>query len=86
MQTPRIVHHGAAEGVTGSCHRLQVSEEHALLVDCGLFQGQDADHLDSLEQHRVRFPVDDVLALVVTHVHIDHIGRLPYLLAAGHRS
>ncbi|MDI5921010.1 MBL fold metallo-hydrolase [Halomonas sp. LR5S13] len=85
MQYPRIVHHGAAEGVTGSCHRLQVSEDRALLVDCGLFQGQDADHLDSLDQHRVRFPVDDVLALVVTHVHIDHIGRLPYLLAAGYR-
>jgi metallo-beta-lactamase family protein len=29
--------------------------------------------------------VDDVLALIVTHVHIDHIGRLPYLLAAGYR-
>ena len=82
--TPQIRHHGAAEGVTGSCHRLQVSEDRALLVDCGLFQGQDADHLDSLEQHRVRFPVDDVLALIVTHVHIDHIGRLPYLLAAGY--
>ncbi|MBB3229773.1 MBL fold metallo-hydrolase [Halomonas stenophila] len=38
-----------------------------------------------LEGHRVRFPVDDVLALVVSHVHIDHIGRLPYLLAAGYR-
>ncbi|MGM0535349.1 MAG: MBL fold metallo-hydrolase RNA specificity domain-containing protein [Pseudomonadota bacterium] len=85
MSFPRIVHHGAADGVTGSCHRLQLSEDRALLVDCGLFQGQDADHLDSLEQHRVRFPVDDVLALVVTHVHIDHIGRLPYLLAAGYR-
>ncbi|MEQ6888266.1 MBL fold metallo-hydrolase [Halomonas sp. CS7] len=82
--SPRVVHHGAAEGVTGSCHRLQISDDRALLVDCGLFQGQDADHLDSLEQHRVRFPVDDVLALVVTHVHIDHIGRLPYLLAAGY--
>ncbi|RDB42146.1 MBL fold metallo-hydrolase [Halomonas sp. DQ26W] len=82
---PQILHHGGAAGVTGSCHRLQLATDRALLIDCGLFQGQDADHLDSLEQHTVRFPVEDVLALVVTHVHIDHIGRLPYLLAAGYK-
>ncbi|WP_309651610.1 MBL fold metallo-hydrolase [Halomonas koreensis] len=72
-------------GVTGRCHHLQIAPDRILLVDCGLIQGQDAKHLDSLEQHRVRFPVDDVLALVATHVHIDHIGRLPYLLAAGYQ-
>lgn len=83
--TPRILHHGGADGVTGSCHRLQLAPDRALLVDCGIFQGQDADHLDDLARHEVHFPVDDVLALVVTHVHIDHIGRLPYLLAAGYR-
>lgn len=82
---PQILHHGGASGVTGSCHRLQISDDRALLVDCGLFQGQDADRLDGFEQLQVRFPVEDVLALVVTHVHIDHIGRLPYLLAAGWR-
>ena len=82
---PSIVHHGGGAGVTGSCHRLEIARGRALLVDCGLFQGQDAERLDSLEQHRVRFAVDDVLALVVTHVHIDHIGRLPYLLAAGYK-
>lgn len=81
---PRISHHGGAAGVTGSCHRLRLSEDRALLVDCGLFQGQDADHGDGFEQLKVTFPVEDVLALVVTHVHIDHIGRLPYLLAAGY--
>ncbi|HSH57978.1 MAG TPA: MBL fold metallo-hydrolase, partial [Halomonas sp.] len=81
---PRISHHGGASGVTGSCHRLQISDDRALLVDCGLFQGQDADHIDSFEQLKVHFPVDDLLSLVVTHVHIDHIGRLPYLLAAGY--
>ncbi|WP_326521438.1 MBL fold metallo-hydrolase [Halomonas kalidii] len=80
-----IRHHGGGAGVTGSCHRLQIAPGRALLVDCGIFQGQDAEHLDSLEQHQVRFPVEDVLALVVTHVHIDHIGRLPYLLAAGYQ-
>ncbi|WP_416137059.1 MBL fold metallo-hydrolase RNA specificity domain-containing protein [Halomonas sp. HK25] len=82
---PRILHHGGASGVTGSCHRLQFAEDRALLIDCGLFQGQDADTVDSFAQLQVRFPVEDVLALVVTHVHIDHIGRLPYLLAAGWR-
>jgi len=82
---PEIRHHGGASGVTGSCHRFQLAPDRAVLVDCGLFQGQDAESLDSLEQHRVTFPVEDVLALVVTHVHIDHIGRLPYLLAAGWR-
>ncbi|EWH00143.1 MBL fold metallo-hydrolase RNA specificity domain-containing protein [Halomonas sp. BC04] len=82
---PKISHHGGAAGVTGSCHRLQIAQDRALLIDCGLFQGQGADHLDSLEQHTVRFPVDDIQALVVTHVHIDHIGRLPYLLAAGYK-
>lgn len=81
----KVFHHGGASGVTGSCHRLQIDTDRALLVDCGLFQGQDADRLDSFEQHKVDFPVDDVLALVVTHVHIDHIGRLPYLLAAGYQ-
>lgn len=80
-----IVHHGGATGVTGSCHRLQISEDRSLLIDCGLFQGEDATQRDSLEQHQVRFPIDDLLALIVTHVHIDHIGRLPYLLAAGYR-
>ena len=82
---PRLLHHGGAGGVTGSCHRLQIAADRALLVDCGLFQGQDADPVDAFEQLQVRFPVEDVLALVVTHVHIDHIGRLPYLLAAGWR-
>ncbi len=81
---PQILHHGGADGVTGSCHRLQIAPDRALLVDCGLFQGQEAAAADDMELHRVRFPVGDVLALVVTHVHLDHIGRLPYLLAAGY--
>jgi len=82
---PNLSHHGGAQGVTGSCHRLQLAADRALLIDCGLFQGQDAESADNLEQHRVTFPVDDLLALIVTHVHIDHIGRLPYLLAAGYQ-
>ncbi|WP_306168721.1 MBL fold metallo-hydrolase [Halomonas sp. MMSF_3323] len=83
MDYPSIFHHGGAEGVTGSCHRLQISPDHAILIDCGLFQGEDLKGQSSFERHQIEFPVDDVIALVVTHVHIDHIGRLPYLMAAG---
>ncbi len=79
---PRILHHGGASGVTGSCHQLVASPEHSLLVDCGLFQGEDAAE-DSFAQLEVNFDISTVRALVVTHVHIDHVGRLPYLLAAG---
>ncbi|MBS8269973.1 MBL fold metallo-hydrolase [Halomonas litopenaei] len=83
MNGPSIIHHGGADGVTGSCHRLQISPDHAILIDCGLFQGEDLKGQSSFERHQIEFPVDDVIALVVTHVHIDHIGRLPYLMAAG---
>lgn len=77
-----IIHHGGATGVTGSCHQLILNNEHSLLVDCGLFQGEDAEN-DSFEQLQIEFGITTVKALVITHVHIDHVGRLPYLLAAG---
>ncbi|MGM0522415.1 MAG: MBL fold metallo-hydrolase, partial [Pseudomonadota bacterium] len=77
-----ILHHGGATGVTGSCHQLVLDREHSLLIDCGLFQGED-EAQDSFEQLTVDFDISTLDALIVTHVHIDHIGRLPYLLAAG---
>lgn len=77
-----IIHHGGATGVTGSCHQLILNQKESLLVDCGLFQGEDAAE-DSFEQLQIEFDISTVQALIITHVHIDHIGRLPYLLAAG---
>ncbi|AJY51421.1 MULTISPECIES: MBL fold metallo-hydrolase [unclassified Halomonas] len=77
-----IIHHGGATGVTGSCHQLILNSEHSLLIDCGLFQGED-EAGNSFEQLQIEFDISTVQALIITHVHIDHIGRLPYLLAAG---
>lgn len=81
-----ILHHGATSGVTGSCHELSLGQgarKSGILIDCGLFQGQDEGRGASASDLSIDFPIDHIRALVVTHVHIDHVGRIPYLLAAG---
>lgn len=85
MFFPHIEHHGAASGVTGSCHQLHADAANSYLVDCGLFQGVESSGGEKAGQGRleIEFPLDTVRALIATHVHIDHVGRIPYLLAAG---
>src|SRR5690554_7299041 len=81
-----ITHHGATAGVTGSCHELTLgsdSDAAGILIDCGLFQGAEKGDGASASNLSVDFPIEHIRALVVTHVHLDHIGRIPYLLAAG---
>ena len=78
----RLIHHGGHYGVTGSCHELQLDNGGGILIDCGVFQGEDARMHPDLH---VTFPVDHLQAMVLTHAHIDHVGRLPYLLSAGFR-
>ena len=83
----QLRHHGARDGVTGSCHELLLDGRKSLLVDCGLFQGAETFEGGNggEDQHTVKFPVADIVALVATHVHIDHVGRIPWLLAAGYQ-
>ena len=76
----KLIHHGAYDGVTGSCHQLMLGHGKSLLVDCGTFQGNDAARHPNPE---IEFSIKGIEALLLTHVHIDHAGRLPYLLAAG---
>ncbi|WP_299013461.1 MBL fold metallo-hydrolase RNA specificity domain-containing protein [uncultured Photobacterium sp.] len=75
----QIIHHGARVGVTGSCHELRLGA-YGFLVDCGLFQGEEANGLLEID-----FPIKHIQALLLTHSHIDHVGRLPWLLVAGFR-
>lgn len=83
---PAIKHHGAIDGVTGSCHELIVDARNSVLVDCGLFQGAEVSGAGAAaNQLTIDFALDSVRALLVTHCHIDHVGRIPYLVAAGFR-
>ena len=82
MAYPAVTHHGAIHGITGSCHQLHVSADHSVLIDCGLFQGEDANRSPRL---RIDFPIESIRALLLTHIHLDHVGRIPGLLAAGFR-
>lgn len=75
-----LLHHGAHQGVTGSCHELRLGQGQSILVDCGLFQGDG-----QADDQSVNFYGDHIQALLVTHAHIDHIGRIPSLIQAGFR-
>lgn len=74
--------HGAAGEVTGSCTLIR-SGSARVLVDCGLFQGSETAEL----KNRRPFPFDpgSLDAVVLTHAHLDHSGRLPVLARLGAR-
>ena len=72
---------GAAGEVTGSCHLLTVNG-HRVLLDCGLFQGKRAESRE--KNTTLPLPVAEIDAVVLSHAHIDHAGRLPFLVAQGY--
>lgn len=82
---PFVRHHGAVQGVTGSAHEWVVGSSASVLIDCGLFQGRDqGPNGASASNLAINFDISRIQAVVLTHVHIDHVGRLPWLLAAGY--
>ena len=74
----RVVPLGAAETVTGSCHLLEVNGKR-ILIDCGLFQGEDEEK----NYEPFGFDPKGIDYVIITHAHLDHIGRLPLLVKAG---
>lgn len=78
----QVQFHGAAGEVTGSCHLLDVAG-HRVLLDCGMIQGSPADERRNLTPFD--FDPAAIDAVVLSHAHIDHSGRLPLLVKRGFR-
>lgn len=74
--------HGAAGEVTGSCYRLSLGGKQ-VLIDCGLIQGRAVDEARNLEPFP--FSPGEIDAVILSHAHLDHSGRLPLLVKRGYR-
>lgn len=76
----KLSFHGGAREVTGACYLLE-SGENKILIDCGLFQG--SNECEELNFKPFAFKAAEIDAVLITHAHLDHIGRLPKLMREG---
>lgn len=73
---------GAARTVTGSCILIEAGGR-KILVDCGMFQGRAKE--DAMNVQPLPVPPSEIDFVLLTHAHIDHSGRIPWLYVNGFR-
>ncbi len=78
----RIAFQGATREVTGSCYLIE-STDARILVDCGMFQGSYL--CESKNFSAFSFDPSTIDAVIISHAHLDHTGRLPKLVKDGFR-
>jgi metallo-beta-lactamase family protein len=76
----RITFHGAAGEVTGSQHLVE-NQQHKILLDCGLFQGRREEAY--CKNRHPAYDAAELDAVVLSHAHLDHSGKLPRLARLG---
>jgi len=78
----KITFFGAAGGVTGTSYYIE-TDQSALMVDCGIFQGGKSEELKNKYAPPVNYGT--LNAIILTHAHLDHCGRLPLVVRQGYR-
>ena len=78
----KLTFYGSTDGVTGSMYLLETNHARVLL-ECGLFQGVKEDE----DSNRAPFPfeIKTINAVVLSHAHLDHTGRIPKLIKDGYQ-
>jgi metallo-beta-lactamase family protein len=77
----KITFFGAAGGVTGTSYYVE-SAQSAIMIDCGMFQGGKSEELKNKTAPPVNY--DNLDAIILTHAHLDHCGRLPLVVKKGY--
>lgn len=77
----RITFCGATHEVTGSCHLLEIKNK-KILIDCGMWQGSNFNEGKNFDAFL--FDPKTIDAVLITHAHLDHIGRIPKLVKEGY--
>ncbi|MCB9261014.1 MAG: MBL fold metallo-hydrolase [Flavobacteriales bacterium] len=74
---------GAAQTVTGSCHLLTLDDGTKILLDCGLYQGNEEKY-ENFNREWL-FNPHEIDYMILSHAHIDHSGRIPKLCKDGYQ-
>lgn len=78
--SPSLCFCGGVESVTGA-NFLFRTQDVSMLIDCGMAQGVDVS--EEFNPTEFSYNPAEIDVLIVTHAHMDHIGRIPHLVKAG---
>ncbi len=83
INSPKITFCSGVSTVTGANFIFESSKGKKIMIDCGLIQGEKV----AMEENKKPFVYDlnSFEALVITHAHLDHVGRIPKLVKSGYK-
>jgi metallo-beta-lactamase family protein len=82
MNNPKLIFFGGVGSTTGANIMLEFNQKR-ILVDCGLLQG--TRNVEEKNFEPFKYNPADIDFLLVTHAHLDHIGKVPKLVKDGFR-